>query len=60
VKKLDDFKHRGDAAAGRDTPVPQRLAHTLLDRLPALNRRRLLASYSDLVSFKLPLFKTSA
>jgi hypothetical protein len=32
-----------------------RLAHDLLDRLPALNRRRLLASYAEHVAFKAPL-----
>jgi hypothetical protein len=43
-------------AAEGSTRAALRLAHELLDRLPALNRRRLLASYADMASFR-PVFK---
>jgi hypothetical protein len=41
-------------AEGGDQDV-LRLAHELLDRLPALNRRRLLASYAEHVALNAPL-----
>jgi hypothetical protein len=41
-----------------ESAAPRR-AHDLLDRLPALNRRRLTGSYADLAAFKLPVFKVT-
>jgi hypothetical protein len=48
------------AAAEAGNRAALRLAHELLDRLPTINRRRLLASYSDLAAARLPVFKTAS
>jgi hypothetical protein len=56
--RFPDFAAALMAAEGGDAAALS-LAHELLDRLPALNRRRLLASYADHAGFRPPVFKAA-